>query len=240
MPAVFETDYRLRWMDFDAEGRIQPAALLDIFQDTATLHANEIGLGRKEMTERGVFWVITRIKYEVAKDPVHHQKVIARTWPHTPSKFSFMRDFTIRDAETGEELIKGTSEWMLLDIETRSIVSASDVYSGFELLEDRNFAKKPRKIKDFEAAEPAATFTPAYTDIDLNGHVNNSRYPNFALNALEPGEAGSIASFQIDFRHEVMPHEPLKLFTIVEDGAARVKGVRPDGETAFMCAIEAQ
>lgn len=240
MPAVFETDYRLRWMDFDAEGRIQPSALLDIFQDAATLHANEIGLGRQEMTDRGVFWVITRIKYEVTKDPVHHQKIIARTWPHTPSKFSFMRDFAIRDAETDELLVKGTSEWMLLDMETRSIVSASNVYAGFDLLEERNFEKKPRKIKDFEAAEEAATVVPAYTDIDLNGHVNNSRYPNFAMNALNPGEAGCIHTFQIDFRHEVMPQEPLKLYTLVEDGAARVKGVREDGETAFMCATKAQ
>ena len=76
------------------------------------------------------------------------------------------------------------------------------------------------------------------TDIDLNGHVNNARYPRFVIDALNPGDEGSVRSFQIDYRHEVMPGAPLAVHTLVEDGRVLSKGVREDGNVAFACAIE--
>ena len=232
-------DYRLRWMDFDQYGRMQPTAILDIFQDMAILHAEEIGIGRDSMVAQGVFWAVVRSKMEIVHDPKHFQVVNVRTWPHSLSRFSFIRDFEMTD-EQGEVLVKASQEWVLMDIQTRKFCSAKDFYHGpTDFCEDRMFEKRIRKAPDFdEGNRPTCIITPSYTDIDLNGHVNNAMYANFAVNALNPGPDGTLHTFQIDYRHEVVPDEPLELFLLEEGGLVRIKAVSPDGAIAFASAIE--
>ncbi|MBO4364803.1 MAG: hypothetical protein J5804_00740 [Eggerthellaceae bacterium] len=236
MALSMQLDYRLRWMDVDRYGRIKPSAVLDILQDVATLQANSMGIGNADMQAKGVFWVVVRLKYEVVRQPHRLQVVTARTWPHTPSRMSFLRDFAVFDEE-GELLIKASSEWVVLDIETRSFVRMTDIYDGPEdFCEDRAFERKPRKIASFEGnLKRSCTLLPQYCDMDQNGHVNNARYADLAMNALNPGPEGEIVSFQIDFRHEVLPDTLLDMQVLVEDGIARIKGVRDDGDIAFAC-----
>ena len=112
VPAL-SLDYRLRWMDFDRYGRIKPFAVLDLFQDVATLQADNQGIGYEDMLAKGVFWVVIRSKFEIVRQPERHSTVTVRTWPHSPSRFSFLRDFSMRDEE-GALLIKATSEWVFM------------------------------------------------------------------------------------------------------------------------------
>ena len=232
-------DYRLRWLDFDRYGRIQPVTLLDMFQDVATLHANEMGIGRDDMLEHGVFWAIIRMKYEMMRNPENFHTVRVRAWPHTPSSFSFCRDFEMTD-EDGDVLAKATSEWVLMDVETRKFAKMKDYYHGQRDFSDkRAFGRKPRKIVSFEGVEgPVRTVVPAFSDIDVNGHVNNARYLRFVMDALNPGDHEAIRSLQIDYRHEVLPDSPLAVHTFRNGDTVSVKGVRDDGEVAFACVIE--
>ncbi|MBO4352237.1 MAG: acyl-CoA thioesterase, partial [Eggerthellaceae bacterium] len=162
MTIGMERDYRLRWMDFDRYGRMQPAAILDIFQDLAIAHAESLGIGRAAMLERGVVWVVIRMKLEMLGEPRPDSVVSVRTWPHSLSKFSFIRDFLMRD-EDGAELVKATQEWVLMNFETRRFAPARDVYKGPDDFDEaRAFERKPRKIADFEAeGAPAFVVVPA-------------------------------------------------------------------------------
>lgn len=234
-----ELDYRLRWLDFDRYGRIQPTAILDLLQDVATLQAEEMGIGHDAMLAKGVFWAIVRMKYEIVREPSHYEVVSVRTWPHTLTSFSFLRDFHIRDAN-GELLVKASSEWVLMDAETRKFAKVKDNYDGPTDFDDtRSFDRKLRKVPGFdEGNRPTFTIAPAYCDIDVNGHVNNARYPTFVVNALNPGQEGAIRSFQIDYRHELLPDSPITVHTLVESGHVLSKGAREDGNIAFACDIE--
>lgn len=239
MATDLQLDYRLRWMDFDRYGRIQPAAILDIFQDVATIQAISMGIGNADMQAKGVFWVVVRMKYEIVRQPERLQVVKARTWPHTLSRFSFLRDYEMTD-EQGNVLVKASSEWVLLSRETREFVRMSDIYDGTtDFCEDRAFERKPRKVAAFEG-DPRLTRTivPAYSDIDQNGHVNNAKYAGFVVDALDPGAEGEIRTFQIDYRHEVLPGVPLEMQLLVQDGRVLAKGINPDGEIAFACDME--
>ena len=232
-------DYRMRLMDFDRYGHVQPWALLDLFQDVATEHANMLRIGRNDMLPQGVFWAVIRTKYEVVRFPDYHQPVKAHTWPHSLSRFSFIRDFSLLD-EADDLLVKATSEWVLMDIETRKFVSAKDYYAGpSDFLEDRSFPKKPRKVPGFdEGNRRVLTVTPSFCDIDVNGHVNNAMYAKYVVNAFEPDGASAIKSFQIDYRQEAKLGEPLTVHSLVEDGRVLAKGLREDGEISFASIIE--
>ncbi len=231
--------YRLRWLDFDRYGRLRPAAVLDLLQDMATLQAEVMGIGYEAMQAKGVFWALVRLKYQMTGTPCHHQAVQVRTWPHTPSRFSFQRDYQIL-AEDGDELVKATSEWVLMDIAERRFAKVGDVYEAQgAFLGDRAFPCKPKKIAwPGQENLPVYEVVPQFGCIDQNGHVNNSCYPGFVMDALDPGPERILDTLQIDFRHEVVQGMPLQVHLNDEGERTAAQGVRPDGETAFNCLIE--
>lgn len=239
MPIGLERDYRLRWMDFDRYGRFKPQAILDIFQDIATAQAEEMGISDKDLAPKGVFWVVTRVKIEIVNEPQYHERVIARTWPHTQTKLSFLRDYTIRTEEE-ELLVKATSEWVLVDAGKRSFASALLAYDGpKDFYDARSFESKPKKIKNFtEEPTKRVTIVPGYSDIDKNGHLNNAMYARLIIDALEPSDTRALKTFQIDYRHEVLAGKALTIEALVEDDAVKVRGLLEDGQTAFMALIE--
>ncbi len=44
--------------EFDFAERIKPSAILEYFQDLATVHADEIGIGYHKMKEGNLCWVL--------------------------------------------------------------------------------------------------------------------------------------------------------------------------------------
>ena len=229
-------DYRLRWMDFDRHERIQPFAIMDIFQDVALHQSEDMGIGYEAMMEHRVFWAIIRQKIEIVRQPGHYQMVTARTWPHSLMRFSFMRDNSLRDEE-GTLLAKCSAEYVLMNIDTRKFVKVTDVLHGeYSFDEARAFEGKLRKLPGFDM-EGAGTHTvvPGYSDVDKNGHVNNALYARYAMDALAPDESLSLRTFQIDYRHEVLEGAPLTMRTRWDGTTAQLIGMGPDGETAFAC-----
>ena len=240
MSMYMEKGYELRLCDFDRYGRIQPAALLDIFQEIATLQAGTIGVGLEDMRRMGVLWVIVRMKYEVVREPHLHEHVVASTWPHSLSRFSFLRDFWLK-SDTGELLVKATSEWVIVDAATHKFASIADYYQGpTEYHEERAFDEKPKKITQLpgDEAEPILR-VPSYSDVDMNGHVNNAKYANYIVDALEPGPEGSIRLFQIDYRQEALEGQELHIRVApMDDGSLAAKGTNAEGQVVFTCRIE--
>ena len=231
-----EQNYQLRTGDFDRFAHLQPAAVLDIFQDIAGVSADATpGMGYDELRERGIFWAVARIRFEIVETPSLHEQVVVRTWPLAPTRVGFQREYTIR-ALDGRMLVKGTSEWVAMDFDKRTFVSILDVYDGpQDFSEEKNFDTRTRKLRDFEATGPSLHLRPGYTDIDVNGHVNNTKYANFALDALQPGAEERMRSFQIDYRHEVHEGQELDILTARGQDVLDAKGVDPDGNVCFAC-----
>lgn len=239
MPIALECEYRLRWMDFDRYGRLKPQAILDIMQDVATIQAKEMRISDQDLRARGIFWVVTRIKLEILAQPQRLERVTVRTWPHTQTKLSFLRDFEVRN-EAGDAIAKATSEWMVISLEKRSFASALLAYDGPQDFDEaRAFESKPKKIKNFDAQPDASIeITPGFSDFDQNGHLNNAMYARIILDALELDEGRSIKSLQIDYRHEVLAGSTLAIQTVHEDDAVKMRGLLEDGQVAFMALLE--
>lgn len=230
-------DYRLRWFDFDRFGHIRPETLLDLFQDMATLQAESMGIGYDAMNERGAFWAVTRLKYEIVQEPQRFQVITVSTWPHSPGKYSFLRDYEIRD-QGGHTLVRATSEWMPLDQESRAFLKVADFYDGATLfLDKRSFATKPKKIRvDAKNLCRSHRVIPHFTSIDVNGHVNNSRHPGFVLDAIDPQRPLAIKTLQIDYRQELLPNVPF-IIQWHRQGNVIVASALHDDAVAFNCEI---
>lgn len=238
MKRLWEKEYYLRASDFDKFNHIKPSAILDLFQDAAGQHANELGVGFDEMLKRSYLWVLTKIRFQILENPIPYQKVIVKTWPLRPNRLSYRREYCIEN-EHGQRLIVGSSEWVVIHSEKRRFLSVPDLYpftDGF--YEEVMFEGKMGKVSDFAGEETYRRVDAGFTELDGNNHVNNTKYANYVLDAVNPGEENQLETFQIDYRKEVLQGTQLRVYHTWQDDTVLAKGQNENGETMFACELK--
>ncbi|MBQ8615718.1 MAG: hypothetical protein IJ415_04055, partial [Clostridia bacterium] len=116
----YKTKIALFYSYFDFNDRLSTKSILNIFQDVASTHGEELGVGYLPMLEKNLYWVLSRIKFDILKMPEVNQTVIVETWPHQKGRVDFDRDLKIT-SEDGEVLIIGTSKWCVIDTVKRML-----------------------------------------------------------------------------------------------------------------------
>ena len=235
---LWEKGYNLRSGDFDAFNRIKLSSVLDLFQDAAGQHAINLGVGFDDMIKRSYMWVLVRINLEILENPTPFMRVNVKTWPLEPNRLVYRREYAIED-ENGKRLINGSSEWVVMHSERRRLVKAPDLYPFSDnFYPERNFEERLERVPDFTAENAPYVVIPGFSDIDRNGHVNNTKYPSYVLDAVNPTENDAIRIFKIDFRKEVLRGTTINIHHQTTDGITLAKGENSDGEIMFACAIE--
>lgn len=237
MKPIFTKEFDLRTSDFDCRRKLQPASILDLFQTVAGEHADQIGSGFDDLIKEEKMWVVVRTKFQIVENPVLFQRVRVTTWPLPPARLSFQREYKIT-ATDGTLLVKGTSDWVVMHATERKLVSAKEVYPITEgFYTETMFEGRNTKLHDFETNLPGYILTPGFSQLDMNGHVNNTKYANYVLDAIDLQESELIDSLQIDFRHEVQNGQPLTILHKRNDHEILAKGVGANDEIMFSCQI---
>lgn len=223
-----ERKYHLRTSDFDMCSRILPSSVLDLFQDVAGEHAKALGVGYYDLLPENKCWMILRLRYEVVKQPKMFSSVIVKTWPIESRRLEFDRDYLVYDTE-GNLLIKGTSAWAILDVSERekpTLVMARDFELGLdEYISERALEGRYERISPrFEADAPPFITKSGYTDIDTNGHVNNIKYANFILNAINLPAERSIRAFRVDYIKEILSGSEISIYVKSEENSILCRG----------------
>ncbi len=219
----------------DIQGNLYPDLVLTLFQQAADAHSNLMGIGFETIRERHLLWVVVQIRYEVLQKAEPGQKITVTTWPLPASRLGYERNYLIHN-EKGELLLKGTSLWVLIDSENRSLVIGADVYPKGEYYTEKIFTDRTRRLQNFESETPALEVVPDQSLIDRNGHVNNTKYAMLAIKALKQ-LPGTLKSFQIDYIHEVLCGQKLSLYSAIKENSILVKGESEDGTRMFACSI---
>ncbi len=237
MNKIYSNSFSMRASDFDCFGKIKPSSILDLFQEVAGAHAEELGVGFEDLLKRNILWVLVKVKFEIISEIKKHQTVVVKTWPLPAGRVTLQREYLIEDGE-GNVLAKGTSDWVTMDLETRRLSPCGEIHLLKEFCLDRNFEEKLRKVPDFEiTGAEHAQIKPQYCDIDENMHLNNIRYSDFVLNLVKPEREEVIDTLQIDFHREIMPDACIDLYAISDEKGIIAKGVSDEGEKMFSCAI---
>ena len=229
-----EKKYYLRASDFDKNSNMLPSAALGIFQDIAGYHAESLGIGFFALLSKDCLWMIVRTKYIVEKAPEKYQTVTVKTWPIAPRGPILRRDYLMTN-DAGEVLIRATSDWTVVNCQTRSLVNAKDIYPEGEFLSDFAIDAKLKKVKDLEGEGEQFSAMPQFCDIDSNGHVNNTKYADYIINAVKPERA--ISEFQIDYQKEVLLGEEITLNVKHQENRTVIMGVDGEGEKKFAAEI---
>ena len=185
---------------FDMNDRLSPKAFLNLFQDVAGVNAVEIGVGYEDLLKNNLYWILSRVKFDVLKMPVPNQTVYVETWPHEKGRIDFDRDFKIL-SEDGEVLVIGTSKWCVIDTVNRALQRTDKVNYIGEICPDINYAEKFGKIMlpPEDKFEEVFTHEVRFSDLDHNKHMNNTNYALLAANATTKQ---IFSHFEINFLSE--------------------------------------
>ncbi|MBR7172227.1 MAG: hypothetical protein IKD36_00305 [Clostridia bacterium] len=170
---------------FDMNDRLSAKSILGLFQDLAGINADEIGVGYKAMLEKNLYWILSRVKFDILKMPVPNQTVVVETWPHEKGRIDFDRDFKIL-SEDGEVMIIGTSKWCVIDTQSRSLQRTENVNYVGEIYDEKNYEDRFAKISvPADGLKECFTHTVRFSDLDHNHHMNNTNYALLSANATE-------------------------------------------------------
>ena len=233
---IFEKEYELRAADFDRWDRMHPASILSLFQDVAGIHANELGIGFAALMERQTIWVLTKVRYELVGTPRRYERVRVRTWPLPPARINFRREYCIETMD-GDVLVQGTSEWVVAHSEKRRVLPAADVYPSDDYCTDTCFPGRLAKVPLFEAEGEGREVVPGFTQLDINGHINNTCYADFVMDALSPAADTAVTGLQIDYHRELMAGQRFTLH-LHREGEVLLACGSAEGERMFSCRLQ--
>ena len=218
MEKSYTDTFELRSLACDMQGRWKPGAILETMQEIAGDHCARLGLPRPVMDGLGIAWVLSRVRVQLKRQPRMGETISASTWPLPPRHLFYPRVNAFLDGE-GNEIGAASSLWLLMDLNTRRVVNSDAVLAR---LPDN--ADMPAGIA-IGAARPLAgeavvkELVAPYSDFDLNGHVNNTRYLDWTMNALGHGVLAEkwISDFCVSYDREVRPDEVIRT-ELVRDG----------------------
>ena len=191
MEPIFQKNFLVTERDVDCYGRLRPSMILSYAQEVAGVHSNQLTVGYDVLAQRHMFWAVTRHKVQVSRMPMIGETIRVETWPLPPTRVAYPRSMVAYD-EKGNELFRSISIWVLMDLDTRNMIlpgksgiSVDGTLRGLELASPLGLAAKPLGSR--------SSRTVRFTDLDRNGHMNNTKYLDWTADLLpRPFLAGSI------------------------------------------------
>lgn len=240
MGVFYEDTYLVDSRDIDLFGQCRPSAVLGFLQEAAIRAAGALRVSREEMVrEHNAFWMLSRIRYELARPLECGEEVTVKTWHRGDRSALMYREFDISAGKT--PVGQAISTWVLADLENRRLVHLSDVKQfegtdGGELCRT-DVLRKPRLPDDLKLVE---TRRMHYSDTDINGHVNNGKYADFACDVLALEQMGKdrfVSSLQMGYLAECQAGEEISLYIGLEGNTYFVLGKGEEEKERFQAIL---
>ncbi|MBR3429106.1 MAG: hypothetical protein IKG87_03305 [Clostridia bacterium] len=221
--------------DCDLKGTWRLSAILETMQEAAGAHSLLLGCGREELLKQNIVWVLSRSELHMNRFPACGEKITVHTFP-MPNRICFFPRYFIFTDEHGEMVGKSGTLWLLLDINTRRMLPPGKIANLIPDNRDLSVPMNlPATVGNLQGEEFVSDYTPVYTDLDMNGHVNNTRYADWLCNSLgtEIMAHNNPQTLIINYNHEILPGQKLKLKRILYEREYRLSGYADDGKSFF-------
>jgi len=225
MQNVLTETISLKSRDCDFTGRWKPSEIFMAMQELAAAHSAVLGAGYSYMRARSLAFALTRTELHMEKYPKIGDKVVCHTWAAPVMKWMYPRYF-IFESESGERLGYAGTIWVLLDLAERKMVAPAALGTEIATGDLTAPMRMPGKAAPVSAEAEAHEYLPGYSEIDVNHHVNNTRYVSWLGDRLgtDVMEKNCIKSLTVNYNREILPGETVALRIEREDCAFRMSG----------------
>lgn len=239
---VHTQDFQVHSYLVSSKKRLNLVGLLSLLQEIAQNHADLMGLGYDHMVSSKAFWVLIRQVVRMDQWPKWNDKVTITTWPRVQTELIASRDFEI--FVNGEKFGECSTDWMVLDAETRKPKRPD--YKGLTFPESHPApvsisAKKIPYMKEFS---PVRKITVVNSDLDMNLHVNNTKYSQWVLDSVphETYQKLTLEEYEINFIAEAFVDDEVEIQYVPgkpSEYVSHFQGMRlKDGKAIFTAVIK--
>ena len=227
MEPIYERSFSVTAGDTDRHGRLKASRILWMLPEVAGDHSTLLGTDRESLMRKNLFWAVIRHRVQITRLPGKNEKITVQTWPMPTTRTAYPRS-TVAYDEQGNECFRAITLWVLMDLHKRSMVLPGK--SGIEVA---------GTLRGNELATPlglpAKTMCNSreryvnFTDLDRNGHMNNTRYLDWIYDLL-PGQfhrEHSIREFTLCYLNEALEGQQLTLsWDFPEEGCLQMDAHR--------------
>ena len=208
--SIYRYSYRILSSDTDANRRLRLSRLFTMLQETSIAHTTALGMGREKTLDRGLLWIVTLQQATIARLPEYDEPIRLVSWPGKMMHLLFPRYYRIED-EAGNALVEASALWALMGEKTRRVVFPEQygvkirgVYTGKEI---------PLPVAPKMPQNPErSTFTVPFSFVDLNGHMNNTRYFDLAEDCMPQAlRTRPLTGVQTEYAKEARENDTLLL-----------------------------
>ena len=192
----------------DMNGHIKLPDVILLSLQVSGMQSIELGVSDKTILEDyNLVWIITEYDIEVVRLPRFAEEITIETEALSYNRLFCYRRFTIYD-EAGQDLIHMMATFVLMDRDSRKVQAVeSEIVAPYQSEFDKKLIRGP-KYANLEAPI-SKDYHVRFYDLDMNGHVNNSKY--------------------LDWIFEVMGADFLTQYIPKKINIKYVKEVRPGG-----------
>jgi medium-chain acyl-[acyl-carrier-protein] hydrolase len=233
--------YPVHYYDCDSRLRMTVIALLRYFEDLALLQSEDYGVGIAYYEKENVAWLLSRWDIRLHGVLRHRSEAHVLTQPMGMRRFLANRRYVVHDAE-GALVAEAESQWVYLDTaRKRPARIPEEIFRRYGVEGDLESLPTPQAPATVERVDEEREFSVRMSDIDSNGHVNNIRYVEWALEAL-PADIvrdGTLRRLLVHYRKEVRYGTDVAARSMItrESGTAVVRHEILEGD-AVACAME--
>lgn len=224
-------------LDVDTNLELKISSIFRLFQMVSSNHSDLLGAGVKDTVEKGICWVVNKIQVNVSRLPKASEEVIISTHAGPTKLFIFTRYYQIYDLNHNL-LVSASSTWVLLDINTRKLITHPPLFEKLIPETSEDDISLPTKFPDVELSKIEDRVV-RYNDIDLNGHLNNTKYIDYITDLKDESfyKKHSLKSILVSYDKEIKEKEVVTLYMDDSDSSNLVKG-KVNGINCFTAYIE--
>ena len=237
MEPLYTQNFEITDHYVDCFGRMTPASILLMIQEVAGKHCTALSVDYDTLAKRRMFWAVTRHRVQVSRMPRLGETIRVETWPMPTTRVAYPRSVVAYDA-AGNECFRAISLWVLMNLNTRSMIlpgksgiSVVGSLRGLELPSPGSLA-----LMDHTQTRQRQV---CFTDLDRNGHMNNTRYLNWVSDLLPSAfhQEHEVKEFTICYHAEAREGQLLDLsWDFPQEDCLQVDARRADsdqGERVF-------
>ena len=210
--------------DVDANGEARASALMRYMQTAAQSQLTENGMSYDALKQRRRAFILSKITMEFTESLRAYAPLSAISYPVESRGYTFFRCYALE--RDGEIVGRAVSAWALIDTDTHALVKVNDFELGITTEERDEMALERFSLP--ATLSEAGFYRVRYSDLDQNGHMNNTRYPDMYANFL-PMEGKRISRITISWMAEAPTGENLRVMLGEANGIYYFRTLREDG-----------
>lgn len=218
--------------DVDMHGIMRPTQLIAKLEEVGSHQMMQYPPSNDDLRKEGKGFILSRVVMSIHKDVREGDDAVGETWATDSRGLSFNRCYCLHVG--GEVAVKVYTVWALLDINEKKLIRVEEYPRQLGGVADPPFEMSlPLRVRMPKADEfeEVARRKVYYSDTDLNGHMNNTKYLNMFCDFVPEIEKRSLRGININYVAEAPLGDTLTVLCKELDGVYCFKTVRSDGKT---------